>query len=123
MSSQLPLSSNMLTIFCWILGANSAFSVNVRRDQSVYDLKETIMSKKRNAFKEIDADNLVLWRMDVKSKQKKNFQESRLHDQVPLDDVGEIGVHFNGNPLEQHIHIVIKPPGKYGIYLLTTHIC
>ena len=112
MSSQLPLSSNMLTIFCWILGANSAFSVNVRRDQSVYDLKETIMSKKRNAFKEIDADNLVLWRMDVKSKEKKNFQESGLHGQVPLDDVEEIGVHFNGNPPKEYIHIIIKVPCK-----------
>ena len=96
------------------------FSVNVRRDQSVYDLKKTIISEKPHTFKKIDADNLVLWRMDVKSK---NFQESRLHDQVALDDVEEIGVHFNGNSLKQHIHIIIKPPGMYGIYFLTTHIC
>ena len=71
MSSQLPPSSNMLTIFCWILGADSASSVNVRRDQSVYDLKKTIILENTHTFKEIDARNLVLWRMDVKSKRKK----------------------------------------------------
>ena len=123
MSSQLPLSSNMLTIFCWILGADGAFPVSVRGDQSVYEVKKAIVSKSPHSFQEIDTRNLVLWRMDVESKQKKNFQESRLHNQDPLDDVDEIGVYFNGNPPKQHIHIIIKPPGMYGICFLTTHIC
>ena len=112
MSSQLPLSSNMLTIFCWILGDDSAFLVKVHRDQSVYEVKEAIISENPHAFKEIDADELVLWRMDVKSQERKNFQESGLHDQVPLDDLEEIGVYFNGNPRKQHIHIIITVPGK-----------
>ena len=123
MSSQLPPSSNMLTIICWILGTDNAFYVNVRRDQIVYDLKRAITLENPSTFKEINSRNLVLWRMDVESKQKKNFQESRLHNQDPLDDVDEIGVYFNGNPPKQHIHIIIKPPGMYGICFLTTHIC
>ena len=88
------------------------FSVNVSRDQSVYEVKEAIVSKKPHAFEEIDADELVLWRMDVKSQERKNFQESGLHDQVPLDDLKDIGVYFNGNPLKQHIHIIITVPDK-----------
>ena len=123
MSSQLPLSSDMLTIFCWILGAPSSFSVSVSRGQSVYDLKEAIILKKPNAFQKIDADDLVLWRIDVLSRQKKNFEESRLHDRQPLDDADDIGVHFNGDPPKQHIHIIIKVPGMYGICFLITHIC
>ena len=112
MSSQLPLSSNMLTIFCWILGDDSAFLVKVHRDQSVYEVKEAIISENPHSFQKIDARNLVLWRMDLTSQEKTNFQESRLHGQVPLDDLEEIGVYFNGNPRKQHIHIIITVPGK-----------
>ena len=48
-------------------------SVNVRRDQSVFELKEAIVLRKPHAFQEIDADNLVLSRIGVLSKQGKTF--------------------------------------------------
>ena len=70
------------------------------------------MSKKRNALKHIDDGDLELWRMDVKSKDKKNFQESALHGQVPLDNIEEVGLHFNGYPPKDCIHIIITVPGK-----------
>ena len=86
------------------------FSVNVRRDQSVYGLKETIISKKPHAFKEIDANELVLWKAEIPDEDEA-IKAFDINDATEMRSTYEIGEYFT-DPPKKHIHIVIKVPGK-----------
>ncbi|KAF9973333.1 hypothetical protein BGZ73_003445 [Actinomortierella ambigua] len=61
------MTANTLTPFCLISGepASSAFSVKVNPNTTVDDLKDAIVSKMPNAFKHIDASDLLLWRATI----------------------------------------------------------
>jgi hypothetical protein len=54
-----------ISIFCWILSeSTSPFSVKIADHAStVDDLKDEIVKKKPNAFANIDADVLTLWKV------------------------------------------------------------
>lgn len=56
-----------LTLSCLISGelVSSAFSVKVNPTATVDELKDAIVSKKPNAFEQIDANNSVLWRATI----------------------------------------------------------
>ena len=111
MSSQPPLASNMLTLFCWVLGDKSPFAVDISPEKTIDHLKQAIVARKPNRFHGIDADTLMLWKKYIVSREIRNFQESELHDQDQLDEVDEIGEYFKGPP-KKHIHVVVKVPGK-----------
>lgn len=62
------------------------FKVKIRESVDVTDLKELIKKKKQNAFKDIDADALDLYLVDIESNltDKKSPQAPSLNDQSLL---------------------------------------
>ncbi|KAF8920915.1 hypothetical protein BGZ58_004251, partial [Dissophora ornata] len=61
------MAANMLTLFCLISGelVSNAFSVKVNPTATVDELKKAIIAEKPNAFRHIDANDLVLWRATI----------------------------------------------------------
>jgi hypothetical protein len=59
-SQQAPLVLN-----CLLFGGDvdRLFYVEVTNTTKVIDLKEAIRKKKEHAFREVDADNLTLWKV------------------------------------------------------------
>jgi hypothetical protein len=46
-----------MKLFCWIIGESSSpFAVNLKNDDTVYDLKKEIIKEKPHALDGIDAD-------------------------------------------------------------------
>ena len=112
MSSQPPLASNMLTLICWVIGDKSAFPVDISPEKTFGHLKKAIVAQKPNRCHGIDADTLMLWKKYIVSRERRNFQESELHDQDQLDEVDEIDGYFKEAP----------PQGELVYYIIYTCI-
>ncbi|CAG8600278.1 644_t:CDS:2 [Racocetra fulgida] len=54
-------------IFCLVLGdaVRSAFMVDIKEDQTISHLKKLIKEEKKNAFGNIDANDIMLWKVDA----------------------------------------------------------
>ena len=57
----------MITLFCLVHGESAAnvFSIKIPQTDTVDDLKDLIKSKKQNKFRNIDADELILWKVNI----------------------------------------------------------
>ncbi|KAI9450412.1 hypothetical protein F5148DRAFT_1290817 [Russula earlei] len=55
----------MLELFACLKGTDSPFPVNIERTRTVGHLKEAILQRKPNALKDFDADQLVLYKVEV----------------------------------------------------------
>ncbi|KAK1941163.1 hypothetical protein P3T76_007029 [Phytophthora citrophthora] len=51
----------MVELFCALVGTQVALSVEINADESVGILKQKIKDQKKNALKDVDADNLQLF--------------------------------------------------------------
>jgi Crinkler effector protein N-terminal domain len=52
----------IIKLFCWILGvSNAAFSVKIKDNETVDDLKKAIVKENPVTFAAIDAYQLTLW--------------------------------------------------------------
>ena len=62
-----PSMVNTFTQFCLVSGEllSNTFSVKISSSESVSDLKKRIKAEKVNAFKNIDANDLTLWRVSI----------------------------------------------------------
>ena len=83
------------------------FSVEIAGDESVYKLKERIKDKKQNDLKDVDADKLMLWKVDAPDAQAIDL--SGLTD--TLKPTWKIN-HYWNPPSEGLIHIYIRILGK-----------
>ena len=95
---------------CRIYGEKSIFSVKIRRDQLVDELKKAIVAGKPHRFHGIDADSLDLWKVENESRNKQELREMQLNDDNVLDSTWEIGDYFEGYPPKRSIHIIIRAP-------------
>ena len=102
----------MLTLICWVIGDKSAFPVDISPEKTFGHLKKAIVAQKPNRCHGIDADTLMLWKKYIVSRERRNFQESELHDQDQLDETDEIDGYFKEAPPLGCIHIVVRAPGK-----------
>ena len=61
--------SDMLNLNCWVLGDDPerVFSVKIAKSETVDALKDAIKEKKQNAFVNLDADSLDLWKVSMSS--------------------------------------------------------
>ena len=103
----------MLTLICWVFGDQNPFSVKIKQDKLVDELKNAIVAEKPNRFQGIDADDLMLWKKFIVSKERGSLQESELKIEDLLDAADEVGEHLQATPPTKHIHIIIKVPGKW----------
>src|SRR6185369_3360695 len=56
-----------ITLFCLVKGNTStnAFSVKINRDEPISELKEAIKAKNTQAFANVDAKDLRLWKVEI----------------------------------------------------------
>ena len=102
--------SDTVILCCGIYGEKSIFSVKIRRGQLVDELKEAIVAKNPHRFHGIDAYSLDLWKVEIESRNKEKLLNVQLHDEDALDPTRKISKAFPEEPLEEHIHIIIRAP-------------
>ncbi|KAG0274489.1 hypothetical protein BGZ97_010496, partial [Linnemannia gamsii] len=59
------MTDNLLTLFCVVDGESTSFPAVIDPTKTVGELKDEIKTKKANAFSEIDADQLTLWKVEI----------------------------------------------------------
>ena len=126
---------NKYTLNCLVQGdpAQCAFPVHLDRNSLVGDLKELIKSKKRNFFRTIDADMLILWKVSIPDDDNANdaieqlaFENDKLNGTKDLRPTWKIQDYFDKEPMERHIHIIVgrrSAPGKYQASLYADYSC
>jgi hypothetical protein len=58
-------TGSCIILWCLLLGNNSSFKVVIEQDNDIDDLKEVIKEKKKNDLSNVDADNLILWSVEI----------------------------------------------------------
>ncbi|KAF8939336.1 hypothetical protein BGZ58_010047 [Dissophora ornata] len=102
-----------LTLFCLISGelASNAFPVKISSDETVGQLKKAIIAENPNAFGNMDAKNLALWRVTVPVVAGNIAVRLDAIDQkeelLPTDYLSDV---FEEAPPKKAIHIIIKRP-------------
>ncbi|CAG8772771.1 18854_t:CDS:1, partial [Gigaspora rosea] len=102
----------------------SVFQVEGQAGMSISKLREVIYEKNKNYFKNFDANQLSLWKVDIPYDAendkfvKLRTLESRSHNEdiilqelegqelTPIDDFGDIFAHSD----LKNIHIIVQPP-------------
>ncbi|KAE9392048.1 hypothetical protein BT96DRAFT_754297, partial [Gymnopus androsaceus JB14] len=98
---------------------NRIFTVQILETDNVATLKEKIKEKNHTAFQHIDAHTLDLWNVSIPVEE---LSEPHLHDlqpaRAPLLPVKKLrGLFLNTLP-EEHLHIIVRPPGIAGLNCL-----
>lgn len=94
------------------------FSVSINDDQTVDDLKDAIKHKKANQLKEIDADQLTLYKVLIENGQLKQVLQDIVleSDEAPeLEDpsLTLLEVFQPADVKPKHLHIIVKLPGMF----------
>ena len=93
-----------------------AFTVKVDIHETISELKEIIKSKKQNKFDGVDANELILWKIDFSLDELKQIihKNDSLTDikrtlngeqLLPLDKVGKA---FPNELANDHIHVIVQ---------------
>ena len=112
------------TLNCLVPGAKDTFSVKIKNDQSVDDLKKVIKKKNEPRFNHFDADELTLYRVeDDKSYdgQKRidelEWSSQNLNECTKLNDEEQQLSEFFGEsaPEGKQYYILVVPPQSKSI--------
>ncbi|KAF9094755.1 hypothetical protein BGX27_001374 [Mortierella sp. AM989] len=103
-----------IKLFCVIDGESTPFSVHIKPDDTIDDLKVVIKNKKAVDFAEIDPDKLTLHLINVPSAPKRiiTLDNSEADDSTPeeLNPTSDISEVFTTVPLKKTIHILVQKP-------------
>ena len=104
-----------LCLNCLVLGdtQDHIFSVKIASTDTVSLLREAIKDKKKHAFHDVDADQLVLYRTSLDDNELKNKLESINFDE-PLRSLSILAEVFP-DPLAGHVHVVVRRPLAGGL--------
>ena len=118
----------MYTIFCVVHGGNPAssrlFSVEIDENKPVDALKDCIIQKKPKSFKDVEADELILYKIDAygdtTKTRKKTLQEEILRvdklrkfsDDAALDICKTMHHVFPNGPPTDTYHILVVLQGE-----------
>jgi len=106
--------SSTLSLFCYVLGddSNNIFPVDIEPSKTVGHLKATIKEENSQAFKDVDAKTLRLWKVSiaVDSSFKERIETSIFVDEESLKPIEELSDIFPELPSRKQVHIVVKPP-------------
>jgi hypothetical protein len=118
------IMSNTITLSCLVQGTglDKYFKITIDKNKDISELKEAIWDKKKNTFSNIDANDLILWKVKIPISDKekfKQFDESTIEDVLDgtkIDDAtDEVRDVFDNTSVRKHIHIIIERPST------TTH--
>ncbi|CAB4386844.1 unnamed protein product [Rhizophagus irregularis] len=110
---------NTIKLCCLVLGDSPderTFEVDIRINESISKLKDKIKDKKQNTFRNIDADQLDLLKVEI-STIEKNEKLSMLRgseidvtklEGESLNSSRTIVKYFPDQPLYEYIHIIVK---------------
>jgi Crinkler effector protein N-terminal domain len=106
-----------ITLICIIYGESTPFPVHIDKTLLVDDLKKEIKKQKENDFRNIDADKLTLWNVDISDDDEAAIRQLALQadtaNETMMRPARKISRYFVNEPTEEHIHVVIeRPPGK-----------
>jgi len=108
---------NIMQLFCLVEGDSlkNAFAVDINRNKLVAHLKDEIKQKNSNIFANIDAKDLQLWKVETPFNAAHinikiaNFPEDKKEELIaPM----QIGDYWKDRPSNNHIHIIVHPPGN-----------
>ncbi|KAF9197366.1 hypothetical protein BGZ49_002222, partial [Haplosporangium sp. Z 27] len=102
-----------IKLFCIINGESTPFSIKIRADETVDDLKKAIKKEKPIQFSDVDSDNLNIWRVSISIVDDDEDKPIRLEDQSyskKLHATSELFEVFSKNPLKKTIHAIIEKP-------------
>jgi hypothetical protein len=87
------------------------FPIKIVSTETVGALRDAIKEKKKPAFDQVPADELVLWHVSilVDDHFKENLKALALEAREPLLSVKRLSGIFPA-PLEEHVHVIVRPP-------------
>jgi len=72
-----------LKLFIYVIGQRSSFSVNIQRSDTVDDLKKAILRENSHRLKDIDAHELVFYKVEIPD----GKDLGRLASQAPKEEL------------------------------------
>ncbi|GES93552.1 hypothetical protein GLOIN_2v1844131 [Rhizophagus clarus] len=117
--SRLEYEENFgMKLFCLVFGEpiEYAFAVKVDKHETISELKEIIKEKKPNTFNDVDANELILWKINISLDELSQIT----HKNGPSTDIkstlnGEqllpltkIDKAFPNEPVDEHIHVIVQ---------------
>jgi hypothetical protein len=116
--------SSFLKLICYVKGEpyKHAFEVKIGKEESVAALKKAIKEEKSPDFDHTPADSLVLWNVSIPYNHTLTDDVDTLRlldDGLPqvsdeliqsLLPVRKLSKIFSKPPIEEHVHIIVKPP-------------
>ncbi|KAF9370048.1 hypothetical protein CPB97_003059, partial [Podila verticillata] len=105
------MTDKNLTLFCIVDGesVSHAFQIkNIPLSDDVDDLKDAIKAKKTNDFSDVDANNLVLWRVTIPNNKKGSaITPDDLEDKTKLADPT---APLSALSLDNNIYVIVQRP-------------
>ncbi|CAB5192118.1 unnamed protein product [Rhizophagus irregularis] len=110
-----------ITLSCLIQGTSldKYFKITIDKNNEISDLKEIIWNKNKNTFSNIDANNLILWKVKIPVNDKAKFKQINFTESTIEGDLGGTKINdatadvkeiFDNSPAKKHIHIIIGQP-------------
>ncbi|PKY49131.1 hypothetical protein RhiirA4_545082 [Rhizophagus irregularis] len=110
-----------ITLSCLIQGTSldKYFKITIDKNDDISDLKDIVWNKNKNTFSNIDANNLILWKVKIPISDKAKFKQLDFTESTIEGDLGgtkindatdEIKDVFGNSPVRKHIHIIIGQP-------------
>jgi Crinkler effector protein N-terminal domain len=111
--------TDTLEVNCLVLGQESShvFLIRIPENKTVYDLKEVVQDKKRRTFRDVDADDLQLFKVSIPVD---NELDGILADFQPQNDpansvqklsaVWRLSQIFSAIPVDGYLHIIVQLP-------------
>ncbi|KAF9536712.1 hypothetical protein EC957_009923 [Mortierella hygrophila] len=110
------MSNSLLALFCLVDGeaTTNAFPVEIESTKTIGDLKEVIMGKTTNRFRNVDPDQLTLWKVTIPIT-KENEDTPMLLEDVPSDKnrlgpATRLSKVFPEELPKETVHIIVQRP-------------
>ena len=106
------MPTNNVKLFCWVLGDECSFGVDIYTDRTVDDLLIAIAEKDTHQFQPLHQLELCIANIPDTKTARKEFVFQ--HDDLPGSDTIQaiIDHHFQGKLPQRSIYTVLKPPRK-----------
>src|SRR4051812_47551813 len=95
----------IVTLLCLVNGDSIewAFAVDISKNKLISHLKDEIKKKKENDFRNIDADNLTLWKVDIPDDDEATIQQLALQadtaNEILMWPTKKISKYFRNGPM------------------------
>ncbi|CAB4382296.1 unnamed protein product [Rhizophagus irregularis] len=110
-----------ITLSCLIQGTSldKYFKITIDKNNDISDLKDIVWNKNKNTFSNIDANNLILWKVKIPISDKAKFKQLDFTESTIEGELGgtkindasdEIKDVFGNSLVRKHIHIIIGQP-------------